>query len=76
MQPTKQTLYIGIIVREDTADVVSTGTDFQKVYESTGQVWSELESTAFTRFYVTETPMPTLKPAETSLPERKCENAV
>tara|TARA_B100000900_G_scaffold304403_1_gene262999 strand:- start:79 stop:591 length:513 start_codon:yes stop_codon:yes gene_type:complete len=69
MQPTKQTLYIGIIVREDTADVISTGTDFQKVYESTGQAWSELESTAFTRFYVTETPMPTVTPIEPPLPE-------
>lgn len=69
MQSTKQTLYIGIIVRDDVADVVSTGTDYKKVYESTGQAWSELESTAFTRFYVTETPMPTLTPVEPPLPE-------
>ena len=69
MQSTPQTLYIGIIVREDVADVISTGTEFKKVYESTAQAWHELESTAFTSFYVTQTPMPTLTPAKTPLPE-------
>ena len=70
MQPTPQTLYIGIIVREDVADVVSTGTDHKKVYESTEQAWYELgeligqENASFT---VTETPMPT--PVEPPLPE-------
>ena len=74
MQSTTQTLYIGIIVREDVADVVSTGTDYKKVLESTEQAWADLGELVqtleyHTRFYVTETPMPMPTPVEPPLPE-------
>ena len=77
MQPTK--LYIGIILGYGEADVASTGTDFDQVYKRTGEIWEEQFSKGLlseenqdhvnTDFVVKEAPMPTLKPAETSLPE-------